>query len=128
MLYNYIDLNETSGYLPDVFCIYYLMSRYKIKSKTRQDWALKSKEKKEHVVDSLNLPKDMMLGASIVTITGNKEAWVENYKGIIAYHEKQIILQGKTCQICFVGQGMSIDYYTNEDMKISGQIECVRYC
>ena len=104
------------------------MSKYRAKSKSRQDWALKSKEKKEQVIDSLNLPKDMMLGASIVTMTGNKEAWVENYKGIITYHDKQIVLQGKTCQICFVGQNLSIDYYTNEDMKISGQIECIRYC
>lgn len=88
----------------------------------------KSKDKKEQMVESLNLPKDMMLGASIVTITGNREAWIENYKGIILYNEKQILLQGKTCQICFQGECLSIDYYTNEDMKISGRIECVRYC
>lgn len=104
------------------------MSRYRAKSKSIQTQIHRAKDKKEQVVDSLNLPKDMMLGASIVTITGNREVWVENYKGIIFYNEKQIILQGKTCQIQFQGQCLSIDYYTNEDMKISGRIECVRYC
>lgn len=83
--------------------------------------------KKEQLADSLKLPKDLVLGASIITITGNKEAWVENYKGIIDYCDKMILLQGKNCQICFSGKNLSIDYYTNEDMKISGIIEQIQY-
>lgn len=87
----------------------------------------KKTNRKELIVDSLKLPKDIMLGASIVTMTGRTEAWVENYKGIIEYSTEMILLQGKNCQICFSGKRLSIDYYTNEDMKISGCIECVRY-
>lgn len=83
--------------------------------------------KRELVVNSLKLPKDLLLGASIVTLTGNREAWIENYKGIIEYSERGILIQGKTCQICIQGNSLSIDYYTNEDMKISGNISCVRY-
>ena len=40
---------------------------------------------RELIVESLKLPKDTMLGASIVTVTGNAEAFIENYKGIIEY-------------------------------------------
>lgn len=83
--------------------------------------------KRELFTESLRLPKDMMLGASIVTLTGNREAWIENYKGILEYTEHLILLQGKTCQISFEGNHLSIDYYTNEDMKISGCICSVRY-
>lgn len=83
--------------------------------------------KKEQLIDSLKLPKDVCLGALRVTLTGNAEAWIENYKGILEYTEKVILLQGKTCQVCFEGNRLSIDYYTNEDMKISGTIACVRY-
>ena len=78
-------------------------------------------------MESLKLPKDTMLGAAIVTITGNREAFIENYKGILEYTECQILLQGKNCQVCFEGQRLCIEYYTNEDMKISGCIRCVRY-
>ncbi len=67
------------------------------------------------------------MGDSIVTITGNKEAWIENYRGIIEYTETLILLQGKNCQICFEGTGLSINYYTNEDMKIGGNIKSVSY-
>ena len=82
---------------------------------------------RELIVESLKLPKDTMLGAAIVTVTGNREAFIENYKGIIEYTTESIILQGKNCKICFEGKRLSIDYYTNEDMKISGSIDTVRY-
>lgn len=82
---------------------------------------------KELIVESLKLPKDTMLGAAIVTVTGNREAYIENYKGILEYSTESIVLQGKNCKICFEGKRLSIDYYTNEDMKISGSIDSVRY-
>lgn len=82
---------------------------------------------KELIVESLKLPKDTMLGASIVTLTGNREAFIQNYKGIVEYTTEFIVLQGKNCKICFEGKRLSIDYYTNEDMKISGSIDAVRY-
>ncbi len=91
---------------------------------------MKKKEKtpkKEMIMESLQLPKDICLGSLRVTMTGNKEAWIENYRGILEYTETNILLQAKTCQVCFEGTGLSVDYYTNEDMKISGCISCVKY-
>lgn len=84
-------------------------------------------KRKEMLVESLKLPKDICMGAIKVTMTGNREAWIENYRGILEYTEGLILLQAKTCQVAFEGTGLSIDYYTNEDMKISGCISCVRY-
>lgn len=83
--------------------------------------------KKELLVESLKLPKDICMGAIRVTLTGSQEAWIENYRGILEYSENQILLQGKNCQVCFEGSRLTIDYYTNEDMKISGCICCVKY-
>ena len=83
--------------------------------------------KKESLVESLKLPKDLCMGALKVTMTGNREAWIENYRGILEYSAELILLQAKTCQVSFEGTELSIDYYTNEDMKISGCIRCVRY-
>ncbi|MBE5868142.1 MAG: sporulation protein [Lachnospiraceae bacterium] len=82
---------------------------------------------KETLTQSLKLPGDVMMGALVVTMTGNREAWIENYRGILEYTDSVILLQGKTCQICFQGKKLSIDYYTNEDMKISGYISSVTY-
>lgn len=87
----------------------------------------KIEARKESLLESLKLPKDICMGALKVTLTGNREAWIENYRGILEYTESLILLQGKTCQVSFEGTRLSIDYYTNEDMKISGCISCIRY-
>ena len=52
---------------------------------------------------------------------------LENYRGILEYTGERILLQAKTCQVCLEGTRLSIDYYTNEDMKISGNISALRY-
>lgn len=83
--------------------------------------------KKEKWIDSLQLPKDVCMGALRVTLTGNSEAWIENYRGILEYTGERILLQAKACQVCLEGTRLSIDYYTNEDMKISGNISALRY-
>ncbi len=79
------------------------------------------------MVESLKLPKDSLLGDCIVTLTGNTEVFIENYKGILQYSSELILLQGKHCKIELTGKRLNIVYYTNEDMKICGLIEQVRY-
>ncbi|MFR4590541.1 MAG: YabP/YqfC family sporulation protein [Eisenbergiella sp.] len=86
-----------------------------------------SKTAKELLAETLRIPKDTVLGASIVTVTGNDQLLVENYRGILEYTSEYILLQGRTCRIRIGGKGLSIAYYTNEDMKIEGKISEVRY-
>ena len=93
----------------------------------RQQEKQEKQQKRAKLLESLQLPRDVCMGALRVTLTGNMEAWVENYRGLLEYTEQTILLQGKNCQICFEGRCLSIDYYTNEDMKISGCIQNVRY-
>ena len=49
---------------------------------------------KELVVESLKLPRDSVLGDSIITVTGNTEILIENYKGSLQYSDELILLQG----------------------------------
>lgn len=95
--------------------------------KAKKTSGLQLHKGKELVVESLKLPKDSVLGASIVTITGNSDIFVENYKGLMEYSEELILLQGKSCKIELKGKRLNIVYYTNEDMKISGRLESIRY-
>lgn len=79
------------------------------------------------VTDALQLPKDLVLGAVILSVTGQSEAYVENYRGIIEYTNQKIRFQTKTCQVEMQGKNLQIDYYTNDEMKIVGKIDCIRY-
>lgn len=92
----------------------------------RKTEAVISKEsKKEMLVDSLKLPKDMMMGVFMLSMTGNREAFIENYRGILEYTDTAILLQTKQGTVRFTGSNLVIEYYTNEDMKICGHIASV---
>ena len=74
-----------------------------------------------------NLPKDVLLGVPLLTMTGFAEMCVENYRGILEYTEVLIRIQTKIGQIRITGKGLSISYYTNDEMKITGRISSVEY-
>lgn len=79
------------------------------------------------IAEKLNIPEDISEGLPIVTVTGSREAYVENYKGIIEYGKGCIRLQTKGSRITFTGKNLEIVYYTNVDMKITGELESVCY-
>ena len=82
---------------------------------------------KETFINHLELPKDLMLGAAIVTVTGRQEVLIANYKGILEYEDSFIRIQTKNCRIVISGSHLAIEYYTNEEMKITGFIDRVQY-
>ena len=63
-----------------------------------------------------------------MTITGKHEAYVENYMSLIEYTECLIRLQTRTCKLEIHGTNLDIAYYTNDEMKITGEIQEVKYC
>ena len=68
----------------------------------------------EKMISQLELPKDLMLGAAIVTITGRKE-------------DSLVKIQTKNCRLQILGTHLTVEYYTNEEMKIVGLIDSVSY-
>ncbi len=82
---------------------------------------------KTNMVETLHLPKDYVLGSAIVTITGNRELFIENYRGILEYTCESLMIQTKTCKIHIQGSRLAIEYYTNEEMKITGCIGKIYY-
>ena len=52
------------------------------------------------LVETLELPRDLFFGSVILTVTGQEEIIVENYKGILEYTRESIRLQTKTAD-CF---------------------------
>ncbi len=88
---------------------------------------IRSVNQKELVAETLKLPKDIMVGFSIVTLMGNHEVVIENYKGILEYTDDAIFIQCKNNKLMIEGKKLTIEYYSNEDMKIIGTISTIRY-
>lgn len=89
----------------------------------------KSGEKKilGHVSDVSGMPKDVILGAPILTVTGQMELLVENYRGILEYTERIIRIQTRIGQIRILGIKLQVEYYTNDEMRITGKISEIKY-
>lgn len=83
---------------------------------------------KERFADAANMPKDVILGASVITILGTGEISIENYRGLIEYTDTLIRVQTKNKQIRLKGKCLKIEYYTNDEMKITGCICSVEFC
>lgn len=83
---------------------------------------------KEKLATAAGMPKDVVQGAAVVTIIGNEEACIENYKRIIEYTDNVIRVQAKQRQIKIAGINLKIEFYTNDEMKITGKIDSLEYC
>lgn len=45
---------------------------------------------RKKITDQFGVPKDLTMGAAVLTVTGRSEAYVENYRGIIEYTDQKI--------------------------------------
>ena len=82
---------------------------------------------KYRMAEATSMPKDVVLGVPIVTILGEFEINIENYRGMIEYTENLIRVKVKDGQIRITGQRLQIAYYTNDEMLITGRIEKIEY-
>ncbi len=92
-----------------------------------KNWASGEKRLLGHMSDVSGMPKDVILGAPILTVTGQMELLVENYRGILEYTDLMIRIQTKIGQIRISGRKLQIEYYTNDEMKITGKVTEIKY-
>ncbi|MFR7959400.1 MAG: YabP/YqfC family sporulation protein [Roseburia intestinalis] len=60
--------------------------------------------------------------------TGRAPGLISNYRGILEYERvPSIKCQTKNCRILISGSHLAIDYYTNEEMKITGFLDTIQY-
>lgn len=82
---------------------------------------------REKLASAASMPKDVVLGASVVTMLGRNEVSIENYRGIIEYTDTLIRIQTKSGQIRLTGKRLQVEYYTNDEMKITGAVHTLEF-
>lgn len=82
---------------------------------------------KARISDAAGIPKDVVLGVPLVTVIGQNETCIENYRGILEYTDKFVRVQTKLGQIHVIGRGLQVEYYTNDEMKIIGHITMIEF-
>lgn len=83
--------------------------------------------RKHKAVRLSSLPEDVVLGIPMVEILGHSEIRIENYRGLLEYTDQLVRVQTKIGQIRITGSHLQVDYYTNDDMKITGNFTTIEY-
>ena len=79
------------------------------------------------IINTCQLPKDVLAGAAVISMVGNTEILIENFKNIIKYQSDIIILQCKKNQMQLIGKNMNIELFTKEEIKIKGHILEIKF-
>lgn len=74
------------------------------------------------------LPKDVVAGEVLVSFVGRRSVTIENYRGILIYDDQTVKLQAKHCKLEIRGRRLHIEYYNQDEMKITGQIRTLEFC
>lgn len=82
---------------------------------------------KNQATDRLKIPRELVFGECILTLRGNHEVFIENYKGILECSDEFIWICAKELRICIEGQMLCVDYYNNDEMKIIGTINQISF-
>jgi sporulation protein YqfC len=78
-------------------------------------------------VPHLDVPKDVLYGDVIVKLSGNREAVIENYKGILLYTGEEIAVVCRKVTLRIYGCNLRIQYFSGSDMKVVGEIQTITY-
>lgn len=100
----------------------------KFENKSKHQVELERQSYLENLSENLKLPSDVLCGVPVLTVTGINQLCLENYKGIIEYTGELIRVQAKDCRIHIEGKRLNIDYFTDDEMRISGKITRIEYC
>ncbi len=82
---------------------------------------------KEKVTEILELPKEIVLNMPKLTMLGNGDLIVENYKGILEYDEGVIRLNTTSGIIKVIGTNIYIKEITLESIMIFGDIHSLEF-
>ena len=77
---------------------------------------------REKIADSIDISKEVILDTILLTMIGEREMTVENYKSIITYTDTNIKIKAKPYPIEIVGTGLEIRSITRELLYITGRI------
>ncbi|MGN0480134.1 MAG: YabP/YqfC family sporulation protein [Lachnospiraceae bacterium] len=66
--------------------------------------------------------KDIVLGLPVITILGNCQVHIENYRNILEISDCKIRIMTKKGPITVIGQKLQVEYYNEDDLVINGYI------
>ena len=81
----------------------------------------------QKIEELANIPKDVTEGLPYLSILGNTEIYIENYRGLLEYTHEIVRVQTQNGRIELNGTNLHVEYYSNDEMKIKGFIKEINF-
>ena len=85
------------------------------------------KKLSERVADAWGIPKDVIMDMPRITVTGDREIYIENHRGIAGFDENSISISSGIGKITVYGADLTISAVRREDILISGNFKKIEY-
>lgn len=82
---------------------------------------------KSSLAENLELPKEVVLDLPLISVTGDREITIDNFKNIREFSEKSIGILAGGSKIYISGSGLEITYLTKESLTIKGKINQIQF-
>lgn len=79
------------------------------------------------IIDSFEIPEEVVINIPIIHLLGNREIEVENFKAIMTYSDSLIKLSTNEGFVAVKGKNLEAKSMTSEVIKIKGHIEGVLF-
>ncbi len=86
-----------------------------------------SKQTTNKIIKTLDLPQDLFLGLSNISLSGNREIYITNHRGILSYGQEEMVILIKDYQIQIKGKSLCIISYSKEELTIQGYIRSMEF-
>ena len=89
--------------------------------------AEKKKKWPENLANFFELPKELLLNLTRMTLVGNLQLYLENYGGIIEYSAELLRLKIKGGEIIIRGKNLAIKHFVGDEIFIEGEIGSLEF-
>jgi len=79
------------------------------------------------MTDWLHLPKDVIYGLPLLSMTGNHCLCIQNHRGIRQYSDECIVVVAKNYCIQIKGKGLGIPAFSRDQIEITGIIDGIGF-
>ena len=77
---------------------------------------------KKGVSSVLELPKEIVLNLPLITLVGNEDLCIENYKGLIEYTDEKVRISTNAGVVRIEGKGLWLKKIITENILLGGKI------
>ena len=77
---------------------------------------------KNKISKALELPREIVLDLPLISLVGNDELLIENYKGVIEYTTEKMRINTNAGVLRIEGKSLMLKHITSENVLINGKI------